>query len=115
MPITEMDRLVAEVRELLASTKDKAAVVRVLQHRGVAPESAQELVQTVYKRNRWENRKTALGAAVVSGLIAVGLVVVWIATDRLFYVWLPIAALAAVWSTIKCLTASGYELEDSED
>ena len=103
------------IEQLLASTKDKAAVVRVLQHRGVAPESAQELVQTVYKRNLWENRKTALGAAVVSGLIAVGLVVVWIATDRLFYVWLPIAALAAVWSTIKCLTASGYELEDSED
>lgn len=115
MPITEMDRLVAEVRELLASTKDKNAVLKVLRHRGMPADQAEEIVRAVFKQNLWDNRKTSLGMAVVSGLIAAGLIVVWITTDRLFYIWLPISLLAMLWGIIKCLTATGYEIEEGDD
>jgi hypothetical protein len=115
MPVTDMDRLVIEVRELLVTTKNKDQIVRVLENRGMDSVEARELVQGVYKQNLWENRKMSLLAAIGSGAIFVGLLIVWFATDRLFYVWLPLSGIAMLWGIVKCSTASGYSIEESDD
>ncbi|MSU58926.1 MAG: hypothetical protein EXS35_12300 [Pedosphaera sp.] len=115
MPLTELDRTVLEVRELLVTTQDRDKVVRVLKNRGMDEAEAAALVLAVYKQNRWENRKLSLFAAIGSGAIVAVLLVVWFTTGRLFYVWLPLAALACLWSTIKCCTATGYQLEEADD
>jgi hypothetical protein len=115
MPLSEMDRVVIEVRELLVTTQNKDQVVRVLKNRSLDESEAHDLVQAIYKQNLWDNRKTSLFAAIGSGAIFVGLLVVWFTTDRLFYVWLPLSGIAMLWAIIKCCTASGYQIEESDD
>ena len=115
MPITQMDRLVIEVRDLLAEMQNKDTVVRVLTRRGMAEDEARDLVYAIYKQTRWENRKMSLAGMFGSGLLVVILLVVWFATGRLFYVWLPLSALAFLWATVKFCTASGYDFEESDD
>lgn len=115
MPITEMDRTVMQIRELLVTTQDKNQVVRVLKARGMEESEAHDLVQAVYKQNRWENRRASLLGMLGSGAIVVILLVVWFATNRLFYVWLPLSALAFLWATVKFCTANGYQLEEDDE
>jgi hypothetical protein len=115
MPITEMDRLVMEVRELLVTTQNKDQVIRLLENRGLDETEARDIVLGIYKQNLWENRKTSLFAAIGSGAIFIGLLIVWFATDRLFYVWLPLSGIAMLWGIVKSCTASGYSIEESDD
>jgi len=115
MPLTETDRTVMEIRELLVTTQNKDHVVRVLKNRGMDESEARGLVQAVYKQNRWENRKTSLLAMLGSGMICAVLLVVWFTTDRLFYVWLPLSAIATLVAAVKFCTASGYQFEEDDE
>jgi hypothetical protein len=115
MPLTETDRTVIEIRELLVTTQDKDQVVCVLKNRGLDESEAHALVRAVYKQNRTENRKTSLIAMLGSGAVVVFLLAVLVTTGRLFYVWLPLAALAFLWATVKFCTATGYQIEAADE
>ena len=115
MAITPTDQLVIESRNLLAETKNKDAVVRVLLHRGMAQDEACAMVDAIYKQTRWENRKAALVGMAGSGVVVVSLLAVWIFAGRLFYLWLTLAGLTFLWSTVKFCTASGYDFEEQSD
>lgn len=115
MPLTESDRAVIEVRDLLADTEDKDKVARVLMHRGMEESEAHALVQAVFKQNRSANRQKSFIAMLGSGAVVVALVLVWIFTERLFYIWLPLSAVALLWATVKFCTATGYRIEDEDE
>lgn len=51
------DRTVLEIRELLRQTRNRDAVVHVVEKRGMEPADAQELVYSIHKANLSANRK----------------------------------------------------------
>ena len=114
MPITDADRLVVETRDLLAQHGDRKMVVRVLRTRGMDEAEAAEFVKRIYKQNLWENRKSALGIALAGGAGVLVFGAILIFAHRLFLLWLPLSALTCGWGIIKCLTCSGYEIENDD-
>ena len=115
MPLSESERTVIEIRDLLADTQDRDKVVRVLKHRGMDEAEARALVQAVYKQNRSANRQLSLVAMLGSGAVVLLLLGVLVSTGRLFYVWLPLSALTCLWATVKFCTATGYQIEEGDD
>ena len=115
MPLTEPDRTVMEIRELLVTTENKDHVVRVLKTRGMDEAEAEDLVRAIFKQNRWENRKSSLAAMLGSGVIVAMLLGVWFSTGRLFYIWLPLSGIACLWATVKFCTDSGSTIETDDD
>ena len=111
LPLSNSDRAVIEVRELLLTTKDKEKVVRILINRGVDEAEARALVHAVRKANLATNRGSALLPMLGSGVVAVILLCVWVFAGRLFYIWLPLAAGSFIWFAVKFFMASGYEVE----
>ena len=109
------DRAVLEIREMLAKLRNKDAVVRVLQNRGMPPDEARELVYDIHKAILTANRKSSLYAAIGSGCTCALLVLIVILSHRMsgaLVVFTLIAGGGFLWSGVKFLTASGYEVED---
>jgi hypothetical protein len=115
MSFTEMDRTVIEIRELLAKTQNKDGVVRILKTRGMDESEARDLVHAIHREILWCNRKTALWAAIGSGIVCLVFAIIAIATHFLIggvVIIAAVAALGALWGAVKLLTASGYELDE---
>jgi hypothetical protein len=115
MPFTEMDRTVIEIRELLAKTQNKDGVVRLMKTRGLDESEAHDLVYAIHKEILWTNRKTALWAAIGSGILCLVFAIIAIVTHFLIggvVIIAVVAAFGALWGAVKLLTASGYELDE---
>ena len=115
MSFTDEDRTVLQVRELLATQRNKNVVVNYYINQGMAPDEAREMVYSIYKENRWENRKTALGIMIGGGIGTAIFVAIWLGTGRLFYIWLPLCAIGFLSGLAKFLMASGYEVSADDD
>jgi len=115
MSFTDEDRLVLQVRELLAAQRNKDVVVNYYVNQGMDPAEAREMVYSIFKENRWENRKTALGILIGGGIGTTVFVGIFLSTGRLFYIWLPICAVAFLGGLAKFIMASGYEVEAEDD
>ena len=115
MAIPNEDRAILEIREMLAKLHNKDAVVRVLQNRGMAPEEARDLVYDIHKAILSANRKYSLYGAIGSGAVCALLVLLMVASRRMngaAVIFAVISGLGFLWSSVKFLTASGYEVED---
>jgi len=115
MSFTNEDRAVMEIREILAKLRNKDAVVRVLQNRGMPLEEARELVYAIHKANLSANRKFSLYGAIGSGLLCALLALVLISSRRVngvLIIFMVISGVGFLWSGVKFVTASGYEVED---
>jgi hypothetical protein len=115
MAFTEMDRIVIEIREFLAKTKNKDQVVRIMKTRGMDEGEAHELVYAIHKEILWTNRKAALWATIGCGTGFLALGIASLATHFLIgalVVVTVVVGLGALWGAVKLFTASGYELDE---
>lgn len=95
--------------------RNKDAVIRVLLNRGMPPDEAHELVQTIHKANLAANRKHSLYGDISSGLVCALLSMFLISSRRVsgaLVVFTMILGFGFLWSSVKFVTASGYEVED---
>lgn len=115
MQTSNEDRAILEIREMLAKLRNKDAVARVLQNRGMPPDEASALVQDIHKAILSANRKYSLYGAIGSGSVCAVLVLLMLASRRVSgaaVIFAVISGLGFLWSSVKFLTASGYEVED---
>jgi hypothetical protein len=115
MAFTEMDRTVIEIRELLAKTKNKDQVVRIMKTRGMDEEEGRDLVYAIHKEILWTNRKSALWATITCGSGFLVLAIVVVASHFIMgslVVITGIVGLGFLWGAVKLFTASGYELDE---
>jgi hypothetical protein len=115
MPFTEMDRTVIEIRELLAKTRNKDQVVRIMKTRGMDEQEAHDLVYSIYKEVLSVNRKSSLLAAIGCGAGFLVFGVASLATAFMVPVLVIITGivfLGFLWGAVKLCTANGYELDE---
>lgn len=113
--MTNEDRAIVEIREMLAKLRNKDAVARVLQNRGMNPEEARDLVVAIHKANLSANRKYSLYGAIGSGAVCALLTALMVFSRRVngaMVIFAVISGFGFLWSSVKFVTASGYEVED---
>jgi hypothetical protein len=120
----EADRTVLEIRELLAKTRNRDAVVRLMSGRGMPPEEAHGLVYSIHKANLSANRKSSFwlmmsgGTGIIISLLAI-LMTSGQATSRsararaivILVIGIP-AVGSLLWGFASFVMASGYEVDE---
>ena len=108
------DRTVLEIRELLRQTRNRDAVVHVVEKRGMEPADAQELVYSIHKANLSANRKGALYKMIGSGAVLAIMLLILLGAHRIsatLMIVLLVSGAGFLWGLAGFLMANGYEVD----
>jgi putative exporter of polyketide antibiotics len=121
MNMEEVDaRTILEIREILRQTRNRDAVVRLMQNRGMEETDAHELVYSIHRANLSANRKGALYKMIGSGtMLAVTLLILSVThrtlgANRINAALVIMAAISAggfLWGLSGFIMANGYEVD----
>lgn len=112
MNIDEVDdRKVLEIRELLRQTRNRDAVARLMENRGL--EDARELVYAIHKANLSANRKGALYKMIGSGAVLALCLLILLGAHRIgtgLVIVLVASGGGFLWGLTGFIMANGYEV-----
>ncbi len=99
-----------KVHRVLKQSKNKNKARDRILEEGVNEMDANRIVDYVYSDNIKSNRKLGVYYFLGAGLGVIALLLVWAATDRLYYILLPIAGIAVIMGFVQMLFPSGYSV-----
>jgi hypothetical protein len=114
MSYVDEAQLELEARQLLARQRNKTVVINYYINRGMAPEQAGELIESIYRTNLTSNRGDAMkwlgggGAGVVISIIGLFLGG-WVTLFSLLA--LPVCLLILIIGIGRFWVAKGYEMD----
>jgi uncharacterized protein YoaH (UPF0181 family) len=115
MAMSDKERAYYKVVGLLGQERNIERVKKMMMSNGIAAGEADQLVDSVYNDIKSHNRKKAIWKIVISAILLLIFGVIMISTGILFYIILPFSAIGLLWGVVKLMTASGYELDSSDE